>query len=133
VHAGKQRSLILDLLLPFGLIALAVLILLIWNAADEEGYVLHDMLTSVSSKTSWVTGEYKDCFSTNVKTGQLFLACDNALGGDSEKTFMVRFWGITRISDKPENTDFYWKCRKNEDGDPAITCHQTKPPGTLKP
>ena len=127
----KQKPLIVDILRPIGIVALAALIIWAWNAMNESGYVFHDVLTSVSSKASWVTGEYKDCFSTNVKTGlQLFLACDNALGGDSQKTFMVRFWGVTHSTDKPENTDFNWKCRKNDDGDPAITCHQTKPQTT---
>jgi hypothetical protein len=128
IKKGLNTS-VRDVLRFIGGLALLCGLVGAWNLAADRGYIFHDTLTSVSSKTSWVTGEYKDCFSTNVKTGlQLFLACDNALGGDSQKTFMVRFWGVTHSAEKPENTDFNWKCRKNGDGDPAITCEQTSRP-----
>jgi hypothetical protein len=113
-------------LIPIVLVALALSVAGILDAVNLDGYFFRDTLTSVSSATGWENREYKDCFSTNVNTGQQFLACDNPLGGGSAKTFMVRFWGKTHRSDKPEATDFEWKCRKNSEGDPAITCRQKK-------
>jgi len=94
----------------------------LWDYLDESGYIYHDKMTLVSSK-GWTNGEYKDCSSVNAKPEEPYLQCAGLVGGEP-KEFKVRFYGQTRVIDKPENYTFTWKCRKNGDIDPTITCER---------
>jgi len=94
-----------------------------WTALDKNGYIPHDKLTAVSSE-NWAVGEYKDCFSLNIKMDQPVLSCDNLLGGEKERVFKVQFWGITYSDDKPKDAAFDWKCTKTGDSDPSIKCER---------
>jgi hypothetical protein len=112
-----------------GYVILGVLGLLIWGGywlwgkADAHGYFYHNKLAAVSSE-NWAIGEYKDCFSLNIKMNQPVLSCDTLLGGNKEKVFMVQFWGRTYIQGMPENTALEWKCTKTGDSDPSIKCER---------
>jgi hypothetical protein len=94
-----------------------------WDALDSRGYIYHDKLTAVSGE-GWAVGEYKDCFSLNIKMKQPVLSCDNLLGGDKERVFKVRFYGTTYREETPDNAAIRWKCMKNGQIDPAITCEK---------
>jgi len=93
----------------------------LWGDMDARGHISHDKLTAVSTE-NWAIGEYKDCFSLNIDIDQPVLSCDNVLGGDKDKVFKVRFYGRTYIDGIRKNTALKWKCVKNEETDPSITC-----------
>ena len=95
----------------------------LWSDADAHGFIPHTRLASVSSE-SWTVGEYKDCFSLNIRMDQPILSCDNLLGSNKEKVFKVLFWGKTYIEGKPENTALEWRCTKTGDADPSIRCEK---------
>jgi hypothetical protein len=95
----------------------------VWDSFDSTGYIYHDKLTAVASE-NWALGEYKDCFSLNIRMKQPVLSCDNLLGGDKEKVFKVRFYGKTYREETPDNSAIRWKCTKNGDTDPSITCEK---------
>ncbi len=106
----------------------------IWRNLDISGWVYHDEMTTVYSP-DWQSGEYKTCTTLNGSVQQNIL-CDGGVpsGQVSDgKLFMVRFWGKTydeaapHIGSGPDIAPkmLVWNCRKNESGDPAITCHQT--------
>lgn len=97
----------------------------LWPMLDESGYIYHDKLTSVFAK-SWAPGEYKDCNSLSSKEEQPYLMCDGEWG--EQKVFKVRFYGQTHVEGKPEGTMLFWKCLKNGDIDPAMTCKIEKEP-----
>ncbi len=126
--ATARKSSVAESLRSLGWFALVVTLSVggvsLWNYLDESGYIYHDRMTLVSSK-GWTNGEYKDCSSVNAKPEELYLECGGFLGGEA-KEFKVRFYGHTRIVDKPENYMFTWKCRKNGDTDPTITCERRK-------
>jgi hypothetical protein len=102
------------------ILVLAAVGLALWDYAKEQGYLYHDEMTTVSSRF-WTKGEYKNCTSINAKRNEPFLECYRSDGGDV-KEFKVRFYGPTQSKDKPEPFLFDWKCRKNGDEDPTMTC-----------
>jgi len=100
--------------------------MILWNYLNESGLIPHNKLTNVVSMR-WATGEYKDCdtFNTKGEDDQPFLVCDR-ISGATEKVVKVRFYGQTFKEGKPETMVNYWKCRKNEKSDPAMTCERRK-------
>jgi hypothetical protein len=96
---------------------------MLWTAAKANGWIWHEQLSSVFSG-GWMNGEYKDCTSENSKT-HAFLDC-GAFSKGEYKQFKVRFYGLTYDSDKPENFVHNWKCHRNGQDDPAITCEMPK-------
>jgi hypothetical protein len=58
-----------------------------------------------------------------VESGSLV---ESGLSGDA-KEFKVRFYGLTYDESKPEASYHNWKCRKNGDSDPTITCEIETP------
>jgi len=126
IVAAARKSSAMESLRSLGWFALILTLLVggvsVWNYLDESGYIYHDKMTLVSSK-GWTNGEYKDCSSLNAKPEEPYLECAGLFGGES-KEFKVRFYGQPRVLDKPENYTFAWKCRKNGDSDPTITCER---------
>lgn len=121
--ASQRRRDSIRSLIAFGLIVTAIVAVVWgWIAADQNGYIFHDRLTSVSSKANWEVGEYKSCSSSNIETAE-FLTCDDPSESNLPKVFMVRFWGIVYDPGKPNTSAFFWTCRRNAEGDPAITCN----------
>jgi hypothetical protein len=86
----------------------------------------HDELTTLASGP-WANGEYKDCTSLNFKEPKVLMTGDGVFGVEG-KVFKVRFYGLTRFEDKPESFQCNWQRRKNDDGDPAVTCEIRKGP-----
>jgi hypothetical protein len=126
IAAAAKKTSAMESLRSLGWFALIMALLVggvsLWDYLDELGYIHHDKMTQVSSK-GWTNGEYKDCSSVNAKPEEPYLECAGFLGGEA-KEFKVRFYGQTRVADKPENYMFTWKCRKNGDTDPTITCER---------
>lgn len=128
IAAAARKSSALEALRSIGWFALIVALSVggvsLWIYLDESGYIYHDKMTLVSSK-GWTNGEYKDCSSVNSKPEEPYLECAGLVGGEP-KEFKVRFYGQTRVIDKREDYIFTWKCRKNGDIDPTITCERGK-------
>ena|SRR5580704_177636 len=94
---------------------------------DRHGYFHHDKVSNVNSD-SWPATEYRDCTNKNTKTSddQPQLVCGSS-GGEIQKLFKVRFKGVAHDKNQSESTTFYWKCRRNQDGDdPGIICDPPK-------
>ena len=128
-----------------GLLLISILVMLglflvpiaktVWGTLAAWGYIYHDEMTIVNSP-DWQAGEYKTCTTLN-GNGQQDIQC-NVLSGHiaGTKLFLVRFWGRTydeaapHIGGEPNVAPvvFFWNCRRNESGDPSITCHRTKQP-----
>jgi hypothetical protein len=126
IAAAAKKTSAKETLYSLGCFALILALLVggvsLWDYLDQSGYIYHDKMTLVSSK-GWTNGEYKDCSSANAKAEEPYLECAGFSGGEA-KEFKVRFYGQTRIVDKPESYTFTWKCRKNGDADPTITCER---------
>ena len=90
---------------------------------SDSGYLYHDKMALVYSR-GWQAGEYKRCTNVNAEAGaeRPYLQCVDPSLGEEGKVFKVRFYGRTYVDQKPFETLFYWTCRKNEGGDPSITC-----------
>jgi hypothetical protein len=116
-----------------------ILVILVWGGTslkdylDESGRIFHDEMTTVYSP-NWQYGEYKTCTTLNGGKPENIL-CDGGVPSgriEDGKVFKVRFWGRTYVEGEPAvggapnsaPTVFYWNCRKNEEGDPSITCKQ---------
>jgi|SRR5580704_8085818 hypothetical protein len=108
----------------------------VWHSLNAWGYIYHDELVNVDGAETgeWQFGEYKYCTTKNcpdvLGPGNLSCGLPISVG----PSFVVRFWGPTYDETKPHYGDaadskepalFRWLCRKNENGDPSITCHQT--------
>lgn len=103
-----------------GIVLVFTLGVFLWQQSAVEGWRSHDELTTLASGP-WANGEYKDCTSLNFKEPKVLMTCDGVFGVEG-KVFKVRFYGLTRFEDKPESFQSSWQCRKNGDGDPAVTC-----------
>ena len=110
-------ALVLLLVLAF---ILLVMFYGFYDQLDQWNKIPHDRLATVYS-TNWGSGEYQTCHSFNQirQDEELELVC---MTGESPKMFRVRFWGRTFVPKKSRFVEFTWKCRKNGDTDPAITC-----------
>jgi len=105
----------------------------VWDFGEleESGWIHHDKMTQVRAG-SWTTGEYKNCLSVNDEnTESVFLESspnqDAYVPPRESKMFKVRFYGRTHRNDKDKNFVFHWKCRKNSDADPVISCESAAP------
>jgi hypothetical protein len=96
----------------------------LWQQSATEGWRSHDELTTLASGP-WANGEYSDCTSLNFKEPKVLMTCDGVFGVEG-KVFKVRFYGLTRFEDKPESFQSNSQCRRNDDGDPAVTCELRK-------
>lgn len=107
----------------------------LWSWLDNSGHIPHDEMAVVYSP-EWQYGEYKRCTTVNGAKPQNLLCEGGVPSGRVEdgKEFDVRFWGRTHDEEKPAAGGapdtalslFYWNCRKNEGGDPSITCYVEK-------
>jgi hypothetical protein len=108
-------------------IAIAIFIAVytgVWDLGELEdtGWVHHDKITTVFSR-DWVTGEYKHCSNVNANNHEEpYLLCDGANLDEKGKVFEVRFYGRTYQPEWAFETTFDWRCRRNADDDPTITC-----------
>jgi hypothetical protein len=93
-----------------------------WNALEESNWMFHDRMTTVQGK-GWQTGEYKFCVSVTRQELKypLLLDCDKSWEHDP-KFFQVRFWGPIQKNEKDATITLHWKCKKNGEGEPVITC-----------
>jgi hypothetical protein len=107
-----------------GIVLALTLGVFLWQQAAVEGWRSHDELTTLASGP-WANSEYKDCTSLNFREPKVLMTCDGVFGVEG-KVFKVRFHGLTRFEDKPESFQSNWQCRKNGDGDPAVTCEIRK-------
>jgi len=96
---------------------------------DQWRKIPHDKLTTVYS-TKWDTGEYQTCETFNQPSQEKEPELDCATG-DLPKVFVVRFWGRTYVPGRSNLVVHTWRCRKNGDADPVITCEYLS--GTLPP
>ena len=94
-----------------------------WGEFEDMGWIHHDNLTTVYSR-GWINGEYKHCTNINAKNDEPYLLCDDAKFEEKGRVFKVRFYGRTYKPELPFETTFDWRCRKNGDEDPAITCRR---------
>lgn len=92
---------------------------MLWGYLDENHYFYHDKIAHIASGT-W-DGKAKECDSTNAKAAQPVLQCD-AGHSDVQEAAPVRFYGDTRIDGAPDSVTLHWKCEKNQNSQPAVTC-----------
>ena len=95
-----------------------------WGELKDNGWTYRDNLATVYSR-GWINGEYKHCANVNAKNDEPYLLCDDAKIEETGKVFKVRFYGRTYKPELPFETTFDWRCRKNGDEDPTITCRST--------
>lgn len=112
-----------------GYVFLTIFILYFVNLAgkelDRDGYIPHNKLAYVWSD-GWTQGEYKDCFTANMpNNSQPYLVCGEEANKPG-KEFRVRFYGLLYRDTAVSTENNLWKCRKNDDADPAITCEMAK-------
>ncbi|SRR6266699_432656 len=115
-----------------GIVWLFVLLLLagggyvLWDAADEHGYIPHNKVSIVTAK-DWATGEYKNCTSANIAEtkDEPQIDCSSFSEGGEPKKFEVRFYGMT-FREGLKNVSFTWRCQKNDGTNPAFTCDEQK-------
>jgi len=103
------------------LMVIVLVSLLIW-AWYESNWFYHDRMSTVQAK-GWQAGEYKFCVTVTRQELKypLLVDCDQSLEHDP-KFFNVRFWGPIQKHEEEAGTMMHWKCRKNTEGEPAITC-----------
>ncbi len=117
-HLNKT---IFDLVIIFSIVAAIALGYALWKDAKKSGWLYHDTLITVNSR-NWTNGEYKDCTSLNATMpSKTYLDCSPSTLGDVRE-FKVRFYGLTYVEGRSELVVLNWKCRKNGDSDPTITC-----------
>ncbi len=87
---------------------------------DRWNKLPHDKLTTVYSQ-DWQAAEYQTCFSFNQNNQEQLPELD-CMTGKPAKVFMVRFWGRTFAPERSNQVYYTWKCRRNWESDPAITC-----------
>lgn len=95
-----------------------------WGELEDNGWIHHDNIKTVYS-LGWINGEYKHCTNINAKNDEPYVLCDDAKIEERGKVFKVRFYGRTHKPELPFETTFDWRCRKNGDEDPVITCRST--------
>ena len=119
-----------ETLLGIGRFALLIILLVggvaLWEALDENGYIPHNKLTVVTFR-NWTAGEYKNCTSPNVSVmdDAPQINCSSDFERGEPKTFDVRFFGRTFREDL-KNTSLSWRCKRNDEADPAFTCDEQK-------
>src|SRR5713226_4210326 len=93
-----------------------------WYEWRESNWASHERMTTVQAK-GWQPGEYKLCVTVSRKELKypLLLDCDESWDHDP-KFFNVRFWGPVQKHEKQPEITMHWKCRKNAEGEAAITC-----------
>lgn len=98
----------------------------LWEALDENGCIPHSKLTVVTFR-NWTAGEYKNCKSPNVSVmdDAPQIDCSSDFERGEPKTFDVRFYGRTFREDLT-NISFSWRCKRNDEADPAFTCDDQK-------
>jgi hypothetical protein len=107
-------------LLPVLACFLLVMLYGFYEQLDYWNKIPHDKLTTVYN-TNWANGEYQTCDSFNQSSQDKKPELD-CMTGEPPKTFKVRFWGRTFAPEKSRLVLFTWRCRKNGDSDPVITC-----------
>jgi len=94
----------------------------VWTALEDSNWIFHDRTATVQGK-GWQTGEIKFCVSVTREELKysLLLDCDRSWEHDP-KFFEVRFWGPIQKNEKDKTITLHWKCRKNGETEPVITC-----------
>jgi hypothetical protein len=94
--------------------------LMLWGYMDQHHYFYHDKLARITS-AGWNGRNAKDCDEWNLKTDLPVLECDGG-HSDLQETIRVRFYGDTRLDLQPDELRLHWKCTRNSDSSPAVTC-----------
>src|SRR5258708_871687 len=72
-----------------------------WYEWRESNWASHERMTSVQAK-GWQVGEYKLCVTVSRKE--------------------LKYPLLLQKHEKQPEIKMHWKCRKNTEGEPAITC-----------
>jgi hypothetical protein len=93
-----------------------------WNEWQESAWAFHKRMATVQAK-GWQAGQYKLCVTALRKELKysLLLDCDESWDHDP-KFFNVRFWGPIQKQEQQREITMHWKCKKDAQDEPAITC-----------
>jgi hypothetical protein len=88
----------------------------------NKGLIFFDRPTHIRSSEPWKVGEFKVC-SVTASLQEVFMVCDSSEGATAS-TREVRFWGKVALSSSTDPKMLLWKCVRNEDPSPALTCRK---------